>query len=139
MLANILNNEQWTSHALRRAWLQRLIALVLSLGLFLSPVGTSFGNAGGASGHDWSSVVTEVGLEADHGHDHDDDHGTGTRLGHSHGHDPADHSHNAACAAPDGEQAFTPLDRAWFWLGESRLTSAGASGIERPPRSTVAF
>ena len=116
-----------------------VLAVLLSLGLLLSPVGISPSDAGGALGHGLTANDTHAGLEADHGHEHDEDPGTGITLGHSHGHDPADHSHNAACGTSGTVQVIAYGDPAWFGQSQSRLPSTNPSGIERPPRLTVAF
>jgi hypothetical protein len=142
MLFSVLERRLWKSFAslrgqllLSRARTQRILAILLSLGLLLSPVGVSSGHADFASGHDWVEGKPHAGPEAGHDHDHDEDPGTGITLGH----DPADHSHNAACCTSGTVQVIAYGDPAWFGQNQSRLPSTNPSGIERPPRSTVAF
>jgi hypothetical protein len=146
MLASVLDRRLWKSFAslrgllpLSRARTQRIVAVLLSLGLLLSPVGISSGHADVASGHGWTANDGHDRFEVEHGHDHDEDPGTGIVLGYSHGHDPADHSHNAACGTSGTVQLIAYGDPAWFGQSQSRLPSTNPSGIERPPRFTVAF
>ena len=80
MLASVLDRRLWKGFAALRglslpslARTQRILAVLLSLGLLLSPVGISSGHADVASGHGWTANDGHDRFEAEHGHEHDED------------------------------------------------------------------
>jgi hypothetical protein len=113
--------------------LRLVIAVAMTVGLVLSPVGIAISHGPGLLG-----ILAAVPAAADHGHghghghSHDDDGPVDPDGGHAH-HNPADHSHDQPDRPVIAFQASAAPHRDW-WVSPDVVAAPAAPGrLDRPP------
>ena len=112
-----------------------VIAIAMTLGMLLSPIGSSASHnpialaAAEAARH--AELVAQI---ENLGHSHDDGENDEQNSGHSHGHNLADHSHETASTLPFSALIFPPFSRRGFPYPPSFADMETGFRLERPPR-----
>jgi hypothetical protein len=114
---------------------RRVLAVAMTLGLFLSLIGTAVPrNSMALAAAEAMRPAESSAHVPHHGHVHEDDVDGQQSLGHTHGHNPADHSHET----PNTMQAagtFAPaIGGGWHPRLSLFIDLETASWLERPPR-----
>ncbi|MBA4788646.1 MAG: hypothetical protein H2042_03030 [Rhizobiales bacterium] len=112
-----------------------VVAITMTLGMLLSPVGRS------ASHDPVALAVAEAARHAelaadlkDHGHVHDDGAADEQSPGHSHGHNPADHSHETPNVLSVAMAPVVQSTRDWHPCPPVFAHLQASFRLDRPPR-----
>lgn len=115
-----------------------VIAVAVTVGMLLSPVGTSASHSPAALAEAEASRHAELTTQlADHGHVHDDGAEDEQNPGHSHGHNPADHSHETPNTLSLLKAPAPPVGRTWHFSPPDAVDLDTTFRLERPPRSIL--
>ncbi|MER8569670.1 hypothetical protein NKH85_28805 [Mesorhizobium sp. M0924] len=116
-----------------------VIAFAMTLGMLLSPVGSSVSHDPVAVAAAEAARHAELAGQIEtHGHVHDDGATEEQGPGHSHGHNPADHSHETASTHPDFASPVPSAGRNWVIYPPSFSDPETSSRIDRPPQPILA-
>jgi hypothetical protein len=119
----------------RSAAFRLAIALAMTLGVLLPPIGRSMSHNPIAQAAAEAARHAELAAQIEaHGHTHDDGEADEQSPGHSHGHNPADHTHETASTLPGFAHPAPPIGQRWRPVPSFFADLGTRFRLERPPR-----